>query len=127
MRAYGRPQQKAGEKCRLGALVWATAGKDPGFTPFSLLELLRRRGRVRPEDLRRLNLAETVKLPSLKSTWLEALEAADAFVRSRSIEEAGCLYYSPSRQSFVQPGLVADEDAVPHYGRPGGVLPRVLE
>jgi hypothetical protein len=28
----------------LGALVWAAAGKDPGFSPGSLLDLLRRRG-----------------------------------------------------------------------------------
>ncbi|HET9300046.1 MAG TPA: hypothetical protein VFO11_08875, partial [Candidatus Polarisedimenticolaceae bacterium] len=30
----------------LGALCWAACGKDPGFTPLSLLELLRRRGRI---------------------------------------------------------------------------------
>ena len=41
----------------LGALCWAAAGKDPGFTPLSLLELLRRRGRHRPEDMARLALA----------------------------------------------------------------------
>jgi len=35
----------------LGALCWAAAGKDPGFTPLSLLEMLRRRGRHRPEEL----------------------------------------------------------------------------
>jgi hypothetical protein len=111
----------------LGALVWAAAGKDPGFTPFSLLELLRRRGRVRPEDLRRLNLAEPVELPVLKSTWLEALEDADGFVRSRPPDEVGCLYYSRARRSFVQPEQGADEDAAPHHGRPGGVLPIVIE
>lgn len=111
----------------LGALVWAAAGKDPGFTPLSLLELLRRRGRVRPEDLQRLNLAEPIELPSLKRTWLEALEAADAFVRVRPPGEAGCLYYAPSRRRFVQPGPAAGENAVPHYGRPGGVWPKVLE
>ncbi|OGU02199.1 MAG: hypothetical protein A2W29_00260 [Gemmatimonadetes bacterium RBG_16_66_8] len=37
----------------LGALCWAAVGKDPGFTPLSLLELLKRRGRYRPEDPRR--------------------------------------------------------------------------
>jgi hypothetical protein len=30
----------------LGALCWAASGKDPGFTPALLLDLLRRRGRV---------------------------------------------------------------------------------
>ena len=111
----------------LGALVWAAAGKDPGFTPHSLLDLLRRRGRVRPEDLRRLNLAEPIELPALKSTWLEALEDADGFIRSRPADEVGCLYYARSLQSFVQPGPDADEDVVPHHGRPGGVLPKVVE
>ena len=30
----------------LGALCWAAAGKDPGFTPSMLLDLLRRRGKL---------------------------------------------------------------------------------
>ena len=41
----------------LGAMIWAAVGKDPGFTPASLLEQLRRRGRYRPEDINRLALA----------------------------------------------------------------------
>ena len=32
----------------LGPLCWAAVGKDLGFTPLSLLELLKRRGRYRP-------------------------------------------------------------------------------
>ncbi|MDF1562367.1 MAG: hypothetical protein P1V51_04945 [Deltaproteobacteria bacterium] len=111
----------------LGAVCWAAAGKDPGFTPLLLLELLRRRGRVRPEDLARLHLAEAVDLTVLKQDWLTALEEAEAFVRSRPPEELGCLYYSPSRAGFFAPGEGAPDDLVPHHGRPGGVLPRVLE
>ena len=37
----------------LGAMVWAAVGKDPGFTPASLLEQLKRRGRYRPEEIAR--------------------------------------------------------------------------
>ena len=40
----------------LGALCWAATGKDPGFTPHSLLELLKRRGKYREEDFNRLHL-----------------------------------------------------------------------
>jgi len=109
----------------LGALCWAACGKDPGFTPLSLLELLRRRGRVREEDLIRLDLAEPVDLNELKRAWLEALDSVEPFVRSRPTEEIGCLYYSASRQVFVDPREVAD--AVPHHGRPGGVLPQVVD
>ena len=56
----------------------AAAGKDPGFTPLSLLELLRRRGKVRPEEINRLHLARPVDLQQLKADWLEALDQAEA-------------------------------------------------
>lgn len=111
----------------LGALCWAGAGKDPGFTPFALLDLLRRRGRYHPEDFARLRLTGPIDLGQLKALWRDALADAEAFVRSRPPEEAGCLYYSRGLERFVAPGTPGSEDAVPHYGRPGGVLPRVVD
>jgi hypothetical protein len=111
----------------LGALCWAAAGKDPGFTPLSLLEILRRRGKYHPEDFARLQLVGAVNLPALKTQWLAALSEAEAFVRSRPPDEVGCLYYSSSLARFVAPGHAGPGDAVPHYGRPGGVLPRIIE
>ena len=109
----------------LGALCWAACGKDPGFSPLSLLELLQRRGRVREEDLDRLDLAAPVDLHEIKRTWLEALESVRPFIDSRPPDEIGCLYYSVSRQGFVDPR--EETDAVPHFGRPGGVLPRIVD
>ena len=110
----------------LGGLIWAAVGKDPGYAPLSLLEMLRRRGRIRPEDLARLDLAVPVDLGRLKTTWNAALQEAEAFIRSRPPGESGCLYYSASRQEFVSPDPQDPGDAVPHFGRPGGVLPRLL-
>lgn len=108
----------------LGAQVWAAAGKDPGFTPASLLSLLRRRGHYRPEDFARLHLVEAPDLPSLKTRWHSALEQAADFIASRPPAELGCLYYSPGQEAFpIDPTGVAD--CVPHYGRPGGVYPLV--
>jgi hypothetical protein len=109
----------------LGATCWAACGKDPGFTPLSLLTLLRRRGKYRPEDFDRLLLTEPPDLVELKGQWLEALDEAEDFIRSRPPEEMGCLYYSPSRSAFVGTASIEDGDVVPHYGRPGGVLPRL--
>jgi hypothetical protein len=108
----------------LGALCWAAAGKDPGFTPTLLLGLLRRRGKVRPEDFAALHLRERPDLHVLKRQWLEALEQAEAFVASRPAAELGCLYYSTRHEKFVSE-IAADDTVVPHYGRPGGVLPAV--
>lgn len=111
----------------LGALVWAAPGKDPGFSPMSLLELIRRRGRVRPEDLSRLRLAEPITPTEVKAEWLAALESAETFVRRRPPAEAGCLYYAVERDRFVDPDEVESGPVVPHFGGPGGVIPRVLE
>lgn len=111
----------------LGALVWAAPGKDPGFSPLSLLELVRRRGRIRPEDLMRLHLTGPLDLGSLKADWLAALDSAEAFVRRRPPGEAGCLYYALEEHRFVDPDTTGVGPVVPHHGAPGGVLPRVLE
>lgn len=111
----------------LGALCWAAAGKDPGFTPLSLLEILRRRGKHHAEDFARLNLARPIDLPALKQTWIAALADAKSFVRSRPPAEIGCLYYSPGSGRFVTPSPAGPADAVPHFGRPGGVVPRIVE
>lgn len=111
----------------LGPLVWAAVAKDPGFTPLSLLEQLKRRGRNRPEDVARLDLATPFDLPRAKETWLRALEDAEAFVLSRPPNETGCLYYSPRDRRFKKPSLDSDLEAqglVQHYGRAGGILPR---
>lgn len=119
----------------LGALVWAAVGKDPGFTPDSLLEQLRRRGRYRPEEIARLDLAEPFDLVEAKKMWLVALDEAESFVGARPLDEIGCLYYSLSGKRFVAPGSehfvapegagVGADDVLPHFGRPGGVLPQV--
>ncbi len=111
----------------LGPLTWAAVGKDPGFSPLSLLELLRRRGRIHQEDLARLHLSEPLDVKEIKITWLAALESAEVFVRSRPPDEAGCLYYSSDLEIFVDPDRDDVGEVVPHYGRPGGVLPRVGE
>lgn len=111
----------------LGPLAWAAVGKDPGFSPLSLVEMLRRRGKVRPEDLERLHLAEPLDVQALKTEWLQALEQAEEFMKSRPPEEAGCLYYAPEQKTFVDPSTCDASTVVPHHGRPGGVLPRILD
>lgn len=109
----------------LGALVWAAVGKDPGFNPLSLLELLKRRGRHRPEEINRLDMVAPFDLEQAKQVWLGALSDADTFVRSRNVEELGCLYYSARAQRFVVPRTDAERSEVSvHHGSPGGVLPQ---
>ncbi len=113
----------------LGALIWAACGKDPGFSPGSLLELLKRRGKYRPEDFKRLHLNEEIDLHALKSKWLEMLGEAEVLIDERPMDEVGCLYYSTANNSFVTPkSTPLDAQGLQiHFGRPGGVLPKLKE
>jgi hypothetical protein len=114
----------------LAGLVWAAVGKDPGFTPLSLLELLKRRGRYRAEDFARLQLTQRFDLVEAKAAWLEALAEAEAFARERPPEEAGCLYYATEAQRFVVPRRdvsLQEQGIMIHSGAPGGVMPRVAD
>jgi hypothetical protein len=111
----------------LGPLIWAAVAKDPGYSPSSLLEQVRRRGKYRPEDFARLDLVGAFDLLGAKTRWHAALEGAVTFIDSRPMEEAGCLYYQLSGERFVMPlpGLPLEEQGVIlHYGRAGGILPR---
>ena len=114
----------------LGAMTWAAVGKDPGFTPASLLEQLKRRGRHRPEDIERLALAAPFDPAKAKTAWRAALRDAGDFIRGRPHEEVGCLYYSPGRDRFVAPSpeeSLKEQGLIPHFGRREGILPRVAE
>jgi len=113
----------------LAGLCWAAVGKDPGFSPLSLLELLKRRGRHRPEDFERLQLAGPFDLAASKERWLAALAHAETFARERPPEELGCLYYVLDHERFgiPLPGIPLEQQGmVPHYGEPGGVIPQVV-
>ena len=114
----------------LAGLAWTAVGKDPGLSPLSLLELLKRHGRYRPEDFARLQLTEPFDLRAAKQEWLAALERAEAYAGERPPAESGCLYYSERLAGFVLPSAetsLEEQGVVVHYGQPGGVLPRVAD
>lgn len=105
----------------LGALAWAACGKDPGLNPEMLLELLSRRGRIRKEDMDRLDLAVPLDPVEQERIYREALKEGKAWITTRPPEEAGCLYRRSESGGFFAPR--ADEPCLVHWGRKGGVLP----
>ena len=106
----------------LGGLCWAAVGKDPGYSPEMLVEMLARKGRFRPEDFSALNLTVKPEITELKGTWLAALEGARRLVRSLPPPDAGCLYWNPVARRFVTP--YGDTRAlVRHFGSDGGIVP----
>lgn len=106
--------------------VWAACGKDPGFNPISLLELLKRRGRYHSEDFERLNLNVKIDLQSYKSKWLVLLSEIEVFIKRAPAKEVGCLYYSKKQNKFVLPNFENQSDDIsPHYGQLYGVFPQI--
>lgn len=120
--------QLAADTLPLGAQIWAACGKDPGFTPDSLIELCRRKGKYRNEDFAKLHLTREVSAVELKQVWMKQLESAERFIGLAPAETLGCLFYDSTTKSFVEPDFPEQKKEVGssiliHYGRPGGVLP----
>lgn len=111
----------------LGALCWAAAGKDPGFSPEALVELLRAKGPITAMELKTLDLVLPLDPEELKRRWRDAVTTAAGFVGSMPAAEVGCLYYHPEWRRFIQPQAGSAELAAcsRHYGNPGGVIPQV--
>src|ERR1041385_255514 len=61
----------------LSAICWAACGKDPGFTPLSLLQMMRRFAKVSPTELDKIK-ARALEPVALKTAWIEMSDAAEA-------------------------------------------------
>ncbi len=60
----------------LAAICWAACGKDPGYSPLSLLTMMRRFARVDPIELHKIQ-ARTLDPVALKETWLHISDEAE--------------------------------------------------
>lgn len=108
----------------LGAQIWAACGKDPGFNPLSLLELLKRRGKYHHDDFKMLKLNVKVDLRELKSTWLKAVADSEEFIDKAPPSLVGCLFYSSVEKKFVQPTFSEpNNEIIPHFGQHKGIMP----
>jgi hypothetical protein len=108
----------------LGCLCWAAVGKDPGFSPAMLVEMLARKGRYRADDFRGVSLAAEPDLADLKRTWLAAIADARRLVRELPAEDLGCLYWNPATGKFETPSA-GGARLLRHFGCTGGVLPTI--
>lgn len=106
----------------LGATCWAACGKDPGFTPDLLLDLIARNARVTPDVLAREALREPLDPKALKRRWLDALSEARMLVRTLPAAEVGCVYVSPDGAVARVPG---PGDRA-RFGSVRGALPTVV-
>lgn len=109
----------------LPAICWAACGKDPGFSPLSLLKMMRRFARINPTELDKIK-ARALDPIALKMAWIEMSDEAEAKM-IRLADERPDL---PIGVSFVdatgRPGWIGDEPSLrPHAPSVRGCWPVV--
>jgi len=105
----------------LGACCWAACGKDPGFTPELILEMISRNARITPDLLAQETLHIAVDPKAIKLSWLKALKEAHALVEQMNPRELGCLYINKKGEVSRKPG---SKDK-PHFGSIRGAWPAI--
>ena len=109
----------------LPAICWAACGKDPGFTPLSLLKMMRRFAKVDPAKLEEIQ-ARALDPIKLKMAWIEMSDAAEA----EMVRVADELPDLPIGVAFVdatgKPGWIGSDAALkPHAPSVRGCWPTV--
>ncbi len=111
----------------LGALCWAAAGKDPGWTPELILNEAVRTTRFTQADLDTVLLAQAVTLPQLKQQWLAAVGSARELFQKLPPKDMGCLYLDAKGQPFTPKPAAPDFARVHrHFGSLKGAWPKFL-
>ena len=99
----------------LAAICWAACGKDPGFTPLSLLKMMRRFARVDPATLEEIQ-ARALDPVALKNTWIEISDEAEAKMTQLADEQPDV----PIGVAFVDgdghPGRLGDNPSLRVHG-----------
>lgn len=92
----------------LSAICWAACGKDPGFTPLSLLKMMRRFAKVSPTELDKIK-ARNLDPIVLKNTWIAISDEAEAKMTRLADEQPDV----PIGVAFVdaqgRPGWLGDD------------------
>lgn len=109
----------------LPAICWAACGKDPGFSPLSLLKMMRRFAKVDPAKLEEIQ-ARKLDPIALKMAWIEMSDRAEAEM-TRLADEKPDL---PIGVAFVdaagKPGWIGDDPSLrPHAPSVRGCWPKV--
>jgi hypothetical protein len=116
----------------LGYLAWAACGKDPGFSPTSILAQAARSGRYTPAELVGLAFEGTPPdVGALSQRWHAALDAAREIVDRLPAEKAGKAVLSKEAELFrgnadAVSVALAEGSIVFHDGAIRGAFPQVV-
>jgi hypothetical protein len=116
----------------LGYLAWAACGKDPGFSPESILEHAARSARYSADEVRELAFArDPPDAGQLSREWHEMLTQARRVVRELPPDEAGkCVLAMDGKLCRLEPSAIGaallDNSVTFHRGRIRGAFPALV-
>jgi hypothetical protein len=105
----------------LGAVIWAAAAKDPGFTPEGLIAEIRRNARYQQADYARLDTASPTDAGAISTALRTALTSAGEFVRAMPAGREGLLFLQNGRP--MQPDPMHLDAYIGHAGQRQGHWP----
>jgi Nucleotidyl transferase AbiEii toxin, Type IV TA system len=109
----------------LAAIVWAACGKDPGFSPLSLLRMMKRFARVDPAKLDTIK-ARALDPVVLKTAWIEMSDRADAEMTRLADTQPDMPIGVAFVDSKGRPGWIGDDATLSiHEPSIRGCLPRI--
>ncbi|MBV9757207.1 MAG: hypothetical protein JO047_09150 [Alphaproteobacteria bacterium] len=109
----------------LGPVIWAAVAKDPGYTPESLIGEIRRNARYRADDYADLQLTGPVDAADTARRLQDALDQADAFMRTMPAGREGLLFLRNGVPVQPDPGELASYTE--HAGQRRGHWPASAE
>jgi hypothetical protein len=109
----------------LGAVIWAAVGKDPGYSPESLIAEIRRNARYRADEYEALLMAEPVDAGAVARGLRAALDAAEKFTNTMPAGKEGLLFLEDGKP--VQPDPHQLERYTELAGKRHGVWPSSSE
>lgn len=117
----------------LGLLAWAASGKDPGFSPMTILNEAARSSHYTKEELQQLDFqGAPPDISHLSTQWKKALQNAKKTIPLLPSEQIGCCLINKDGTPFC-----SDEKALKtglkqntlfwHKGSIRGILPSIIQ
>ena len=88
----------------LGAVVWASVAKDPGFSPESLIAEVRRNACYRADDFADLGLSRPIDAGDVSRRLKASLADAERFVAAMPAGQEGLVFLGARESGPARPG-----------------------
>jgi hypothetical protein len=108
----------------LPGICWAACGKDEGFTPDLLLDLLLRNSKINRATLSIESLTIPLDPVAFKQRWVNLIRDSQQILAEFPASQMGCLYLDEKRELVRSPNPQKLASYTPHFGSVRGCWPR---